>query len=159
MQSRHTINGPIVAVGAIVIRDNNGTPEVLMVRRCCPPYKGFWSFPGGHVKPGESLQEAVVRELYEETSLKGRPLGVIHIHELVAETPWGDTHYVLVDFLVEYEGGIPTPGSDAVEAKFVALNELDKLELTPGARAIIGKLHEIARNGSYCLLKPLRTRG
>lgn len=153
------VQGPVVGVGAIVLRNNNGVLEVLMVRRCCPPFEGLWTFPGGHVEPGESLQEAVVRELWEEAGLKGRPLGVVHVHELVAETPWGVTHYVLIDFLVEYSGGEPVAGTDAVEAKFVALDELDELDLTPGARAVVKRLREMIYNGflDKCVLEPLRT--
>ncbi|ABM81248.1 NUDIX hydrolase [Hyperthermus butylicus] len=150
------IVGLVLGVGAIVVRRGSAGLEVLLVRRKYDPFRGYWSFPGGHVEPGEPLLEAAARELLEETGIRARPLGVIHIHELVAEGPDGRRHhYVIIDVVFEYEGGEPRASSDAEDAAFVPLVEALKLRLTPGARLVLQKLPEMLQRG--CTIEPTRT--
>jgi len=146
--------GPVLGVGALVVRGSGENLEVLLVRRRYPPFQGMWSIPGGHVEPGESLLEAARRELREETGIEAEPKGVIHVHELVAEGHNGLTHYVLVDVLMEYSGGEPRAASDAAEARFVPYREALGLELTPSARQFLEKLPSLLEKN--CLLKPMR---
>jgi len=149
------LSGPVLGVGAIVPRFSaGGDVEILLVRRRAPPFEGYWSFPGGHVEPGEPLLEAARRELEEETGVEAEPLGVVHIHELVARGPGGATHYVIVDVLMRYLSGEPRAGSDAAEARFVARSMLGSVRLTPGAAAVLERLDALL-NG--CRLQPLRT--
>ena len=58
----------IPCVGAVVFDDSG---RLLLIRRANPPAQGTWSLPGGRVEPGESSEDAVVRELHEETGLSG----------------------------------------------------------------------------------------
>jgi len=145
----------VLGVGALVVRRRGAALEVLLVRRRYPPFAGYWSFPGGHVEPGESVLEAARRELLEETGLEAEPLGVVHIHELLANGPQGPTQYVILDVLMRYLGGEPVAGSDALEAGFFSLSRAASLRLTPGARALLSQLPSLVSGG--CLLTPART--
>ncbi|RLE94819.1 MAG: hypothetical protein DRN04_01875 [Thermoprotei archaeon] len=69
----------IAAVGAVVLK--NG--RILLIKRGKEPGKGLWSIPGGAVQAGERLEEAVLRELYEETGLTGKVGELIHIEEAI----------------------------------------------------------------------------
>jgi ADP-ribose pyrophosphatase YjhB (NUDIX family) len=105
---------------------------MLVVRRGRPPSVGLWSLPGGRVEPGESDEQAVVREVWEETGLDvtvGRLLGIVEI-----STQNGDIQVVR-----DYECVVadPTrielrPGDDAADARWVALEDLRRLPTSPG---------------------------
>jgi 8-oxo-dGTP diphosphatase len=150
------VGGPIeVGVGAIVVRSSRGSHEVLLVRRRYPPFAGYWSFPGGHVEPGEPILEAARRELLEETGVEAEPVGVVHIHELVAQNSGSLKHYIILDVLMKYVSGEPRPGSDADAAEFVPLDEATRKPLTPGIRAVLPQVPRLLNDG--CLLVPART--
>jgi 8-oxo-dGTP diphosphatase len=90
---------------------------------------GEWSIPGGRVERGETLAEAVVRELREETGIPGV------CGELVGwvERPGAEHHYVILDFMVvALDSGDPTAGGDAAEAAWVPLYEVCSLRLVDG---------------------------
>ena len=116
---------PEVCVGAIAVFDDS----ILMVRRGRGPAQGTWSIPGGRVEAGETLAEAVVRELAEETGLAG-----------VCETlvGWAERigpgyHYVILDFTVTLLSDTePMAGDDAAEARWVPLSEVAELQLAEG---------------------------
>ena len=114
-----------VAVGAIVRRSD----ELLLVRRGRPPAVGEWSVPGGRVEPGELLMEAVVRELLEETGLRGVCGPLVGWVERISE----DHHFVILDFEVTVIGDAePTAGTDAAEARWWPVAEVARLELVDG---------------------------
>jgi 8-oxo-dGTP diphosphatase len=116
---------PEVCVGAVAV-DNE---RLLLVRRGRGAAAGFWSVPGGRVEAGETLAEAVVREVLEETGLEAvcdRFLGWV---ERIGD---GD-HFVILDFVVEVlEGRDPVAGDDAAEAQWVPLPEVADLALVDG---------------------------
>ncbi len=141
----------VVGVGAIVVRGSDEDASVLLVKRANPPFKGMWSLPGGHLEPGEPVLEAAARELREETGIEAEPLGVAHIHELLASD---GNYYVIIDVLMRYVSGEPRASSDALEARFYRLREALALELTPGSREIIESLPRLLGG---CLLIPSRT--
>lgn len=144
---------PRIGVGAIVFR---GT-KILLVKRMYPPFQGLWSIPGGHLKPGETIYDAARRELLEETGIEAKPLGIADIHELIITSEDGsvERHYILIDVLLEYQGGEPRPASDALDARFIELREaLEKLPLTPSSRKL---LERIAANGAKVILRTTRT--
>ncbi len=118
---------PVVACVGAVVLDARG--RLLLVRRGHEPSRGLWSVPGGRVEPGESLVEAVERELKEETGVDARCgllLGV-------AERRDGDHHFVILDYLVEVPEPLPpVPGTDADEAAWVPLDEVAGWPLVPG---------------------------
>lgn len=146
-------HGPVLGVGALVIRDKDDYLEILLVKRRYNPFKGMWSIPGGHVEPGEPILEAARRELTEETGIDAEPIGIIHVHELVTEGHNGLTHYVLIDVLMKYRGGEPRAGSDALDAKFVRYEDVFELELTPSARQFLNRLPMLLNKG--CVIKPM----
>ena len=114
-----------VAVGAIVRRGD----ELLLVRRGRAPAVGEWSVPGGRVEPGETLMEAVVRELEEETGLHGVCGPLVGWVERIGD----DWHFVILDFEATVTGDAePAAGDDALEARWWPVGEVAKLDLVDG---------------------------
>lgn len=120
---------PLLAVGAVV--RNAGC--LLVVKRGMPPEAGRWSLPGGKVEAGETIRQAVVRELREETGLDGTCGDLVGWVERIAT----DTHFVVLDFVVEVEGVEAIPGDDAAEVAWVELGEVGGLDLVSGLEAFL----------------------
>lgn len=128
---------PIVGVGSLVLRGG----RILLIKRARPPGRGLWSIPGGHVELGEPLLEAAARELEEEAGLKGRPLGVVNVDEIITvEGGRVKYHYVLITVLVDAPEGDPRPGGDAVDAGFFHIEQAKHMEITPSTRGLIDKI-------------------
>ena len=103
--------------------------RLLMVRRGHGPAGGTWSIPGGHIEAGEAAAEAVVREVSEETGLDAICGEFLGWGELVDD----DAHVVILDFEPVVLGDSePTPGDDAAEVEWVALEEVCERRLPPG---------------------------
>lgn len=116
---------PEVCVGAVAV-DND---RLLLVRRGHGAAAGEWSVPGGRVEEGETLAEAVVRELLEETGVEGVCNDLIGWVERISD----DGHYVILDFRVDVlEESEPVAGDDAAEAAWVPLSEVADLLLVEG---------------------------
>jgi 8-oxo-dGTP diphosphatase len=116
---------PELCVGAVVIDDD----RLLLIRRGHGPAAGEWSVPGGRVEWGETLAEAVVRELQEETGIAGVCGELVGWVERLGE----EFHYVILDFrVVALESSQPVAGDDAVEAAWVPLGEVASLSLVEG---------------------------
>ena len=115
---------PVIGgVSGLIVRDG----RVLLVRRGKEPFKGHWSLPGGGVEPGETLREAVKREVREETGFEvdvGRVAGYREGFE--------PDHHVVIAFHAEVIGGELCAGDDATECEFVAPDEVFFRETTPG---------------------------
>ncbi len=100
-----------------------------MVRRGRGPAQGEWSVPGGRVEAGETLAEAVVRELAEETGLHGVCGDLVGWVERIGP----DYHFVILDFrVVVLDDDLPVAGDDAVEATWVPLSALGELRVVEG---------------------------
>ena len=128
---------PIVAVGAVVMdRDS-----VLLIQRGQEPQKGAWTLPGGAVELGETLEQAIRREVLEETGLEVEPVRIVEILDRISRDPDGRIayHYVLVDFACEVLGGILCCASDALEARWVAAWNLPDEGLDEASLAVILK--------------------
>lgn len=113
---------PRLAVGAVVFHDQ----RVLLVRRGRPPAQGQWAIPGGSVRLGETLREAVEREILEETGIRisaGEPVLTFEVIERDSDHRVR-FHYLIVDYAADYLGGTLKAGDDAAEAKWVAASEL-----------------------------------
>jgi ADP-ribose pyrophosphatase YjhB (NUDIX family) len=113
---------PILGVGGIAFSGD----RVLLVRRGREPGKGEWSIPGGAVELGETLKQAVVRELKEETGVSVRPVELVKTLERIFRNGEGKVsyHYILFDFLCELQEGTPLAASDADDASFIPLDLL-----------------------------------
>lgn len=108
--------------------------EVLLVERSGDPSGGLWSFPGGHLEWGESLEDAARREVAEETGLRITIAGLPLVHEVILSGGDGDTfrHYILIVFAATAAANAePVAASDALAARFVPSDELATLSLTP----------------------------
>ncbi len=128
------VGHPLLGVGGLVFDGR----QVLLVKRSAHPAKGYWSIPGGKVKFGESLKEAVAREMLEETGLHVRVGELVEVYEhLPVDGPGG--HFVVLDFLCEKIRGTLRAGDDAEWAEWFAVDALDGMHLTPGAAAVVRK--------------------
>ncbi len=116
---------PEVCVGAVATRTN----ELLMIRRATDPGRGRWSIPGGRVRCGETLAEAVVRELEEETC-SSESAGPLMVGPRSCTTSY---HFVILDFEVTVlDDADPRAGSDASEASWVPVWTVPELDLVDG---------------------------
>ena len=116
----------IPCVGAVV-RDG---ARILLVRRANPPAQGLWSIPGGRVEAGEAHEDAVVRELREETGYVGRV--VREVGTVYRDAPAGGV-YEIRDFLLEVDASDgPAAGDDASDARWFAPQELVDLPTSAG---------------------------
>lgn len=112
--------------------------RVLLVKRGKEPLRGRWSVPGGSVELGESLAEAVVREVREETGISVRPREVMAVFDRVErDGPAVRYHFVIVEFLCELLGGTLAAGSDAEQAAFVAPGDLPAYDLPDKALEVV----------------------
>jgi 8-oxo-dGTP diphosphatase len=128
---------PIVGVGAIILKRD----RILMAQRGKEPLKGWWSLPGGALEIGESLKDAVAREVREETGLEIRPLGIFEVFERIIRDPGGapEYHYVLVDYICRITGGTLCAGDDVSEVEWVRRRDLHALQITEGTLGVIEK--------------------
>ena len=123
---------PVPAVGIVCLRGD----AVLLIRRGKAPRMGEWSLPGGRIEPGERAVDAALRELVEETGVTARITGLIDVVDgIFAES---GLHYVLIDYAAEWVSGKPVAGDDALEARFVPLDQVDELIEWSETRRIIG---------------------
>jgi mutator protein MutT len=118
----------------VVIRDG----RVLLIRRGKEPLRGRWLVPGGTVELGETLQEAVVREVREETGIEVAPREVLIVFDRIdREEGRVLYHYVIVDYLCEYLSGEPRAGSDAEAVALVAPEDLLAYDLPALALEVV----------------------
>lgn len=122
--------GPFCAVGAIVLDKG----ALLLIKRDREPARGQWSLPGGRVEIGETLREALVREVREETGIDVDVDGLIGVAERIVRDDDGaiEYHYVILDYVCEARSTDLKAGDDAAEARWVPVGELNDLHLTAG---------------------------
>jgi mutator protein MutT len=133
---------PRVGVGAVVL--DNG--RVLLVRRGKPPLMGKWSLPGGMVELGETTREAIRREVAEECGLEIRVGEVAGILDRVVRDAEGRIryHWVLVDYVAFLESGTLCAASDADEAQWVDVDDVERLDTTDGLMDMIRRAVAVA---------------
>ncbi|MGA2354172.1 MAG: NUDIX hydrolase [Terriglobales bacterium] len=142
---------PLVGVGAVIVDRNReaprrdlhqpDAPHVLLIRRGTAPLLGEWSLPGGVLECGETLREAVAREVFEETGLRVESSAMLGVYERVIR---GDDtrvryHYVLIDFLCHPVGGDLKAGSDAADVRWFTQEELPDLNLAHDTNDVVLK--------------------
>jgi mutator protein MutT len=133
---------PIVGVGGVIVHQG----EVLLVRRANPPLAGEWSIPGGGLELGEKLRDGVAREVLEETGLEVQVGALLDVVDSIFADGEGriQYHYVLVDYLCHPRAGVLAASSDASEARWVKLEEIDAFGLRPVTLEVIRKAFALA---------------
>jgi ADP-ribose pyrophosphatase YjhB (NUDIX family) len=127
-------SAPVVGVGGVVVKDG----RALLIRRGKPPLLGRWSIPGGTVELGETLAEALVREMREETALEVEPLDVLTVFDRIERDGEGVLyHYVIVDYRCRWLAGEAVAGSDALDVAWAGPAELDAYDLPAKARELV----------------------
>jgi len=126
---------PILAVSAAIFRDG----KVLIVRRARPPARGIYTLPGGGVEVGETLLEAVVREVREETELVIEPVALAGYREAITRDRNGriERHFVILPFVARWIAGEPRLSGELAEAAWRDTSEIASLNTTAGLDEII----------------------
>lgn len=134
---------PRAAASAAIFREHT----VLLVERGKGAARGTWSLPGGHIEPGEQAAEAARREVREETGIEATIRGLVDVRDVIYRGADGSlsVHYLLAVYwgLAE-DGAVPVAQSDAAAARYVALDDVGALKLTPGVRQAIEKARLLA---------------
>ena len=126
---------PFLAVSAAIVRDG----KFLLVRRARPPASGLYSLPGGVVEAGETLKEALVREIAEETGMRIEPLALAGFRETIARD--GDRrverHFVILCFAARWLAGEPVLNGELDDARWIDPSELGAYRTTDGLAEIV----------------------
>jgi ADP-ribose pyrophosphatase YjhB (NUDIX family) len=126
---------PLIAVS--VAARNPETGEFLLVLRGRPPAKDLWAFPGGRLDFGETLEQAVRRELYEETGLEAHDIRFHTLLEIIGDSSGDESphHFVLAVHHATVSGN-PVAADDAAEAGWFSLADMASLDITETTLAV-----------------------
>ena len=126
---------PILAVSAAIFRDG----QVLIVRRGRAPAKGVYTLPGGGVELGETLEQAVIREVREETALDIEPVELVGFRQAIVRDAAGrvERHFVILPFAARYLGGEITLNEELSEADWRDPSALGGLKTTEGLAEVV----------------------
>ena len=135
---------PLLGVGALIFTRAGRRGPILLVERGGKPLKGYWSLPGGLVEPGEQLEDAVRREVKEETGLEIQPMRLFEIFQRIMRDAKGrvEYHYVLADYVCKVVGGKLRAGDDVSRAEWARRSELDRYRITEGTLEVIERAFE-----------------
>ncbi len=133
-------------MGALIFRGPGRRGAILLVERAGKPLQGYWSLPGGLVETGETVQDAVRREVREETGLRVEPVELFEIFERIIRDAKGraEYHYILFDYVCKVEGGTLRPGGDVSRAAWVPRAKLGQYRITEGTREVIERAYSDA---------------
>lgn len=126
---------PILAVSAAIFRDG----RVLIVRRARPPAHGLYTLPGGGVELGETLEQAVIREVREETALEIEPVELVGFRQAIARDAAGrvERHFVILPFAARFVSGEISLNEELAEAHWLEPGALGNLKTTDGLAQIV----------------------
>ena len=115
--------------------------SVLLVERGREPLRGHWSLPGGVLEVGGLLEDAIRREVREETGLDVEPLAVVEVFQWIipGQENKPEYHYVIIDYLCAVQGGELRAASDVSRAAWVRRDEFSRYLITEGATSVIEK--------------------
>ena len=124
-------------MGALIIEAG----RILLVERGNEPLKGWWSLPGGLVETGELLEDALRREVREETGLEVEILGLVEVFERIIRdsADKAEYHFVLMDYLCRPLAGSLCAADDASSVAWFRADEISGLKITEGTPAVIRK--------------------
>jgi 8-oxo-dGTP diphosphatase len=131
---------PYLAVSAAIFRDG----RVLIVRRDRPPSHGLYTLPGGGVELGETLEQAVIREVREETGLDIEPLALAGYRQVITRDPNGtiERHFVILPFAARWIASDISLNEELAEANWLLPSELAGLKTTEGLAEIVAAAGE-----------------
>ncbi len=139
-RSRTYPTRPYLAVSAAIFRDG----RVLIVRRARAPANGLYTLPGGGVELGETLEEAVVREVREETSLTVEPVALAGYRQAIAHDAQGavERHFVILPFAARWISGEIALNEELGEAQWLEPAAVAGLKTTEGLALIVRAAQE-----------------
>lgn len=113
--------------------------QLLLVQRAKPPFQGHWSLPGGGVELGETIEEALVREVKEETGLDVTVSQFLGYRNAIDRDDTGRVrlHYVVLYLEAQVAGGVLTPADDAADARWVSVADIPSLPVTDAVEACL----------------------
>ena len=131
---------PYLAVSAAIVRDG----KILVVRRARAPAHGLYTLPGGVVEIGETLDEAVTREVREETGMTIEPVALAGFRETIVRDQQNrvERHFVILPFAARWIAGEPVLNDELSEWRWVEQDEIASLPTTPGLAAIVATAFE-----------------
>jgi ADP-ribose pyrophosphatase YjhB (NUDIX family) len=134
-ETRAYPNRPYLAVSAAIFRGG----QVLVVRRARKPAVNLYTLPGGVVEAGETLTEAVIREVREETALTIAPAGLAGYREAIMRDRDGrvERHFVILCFAARWLAGTPELNEELDDARWLAPTEIAGLSTTEGLAEIV----------------------
>lgn len=133
-------NRPQIAVSAGIFRDG----KILLVRRAREPSNGVYTFPGGRVEFGESLTEALLREVREETGLEIDLVGLAGYREALPPKAGGYGHFVILPFAARWISGEVTLNDELDDARWLTPGNLGDLPITHGLEMTIAAARRLA---------------
>jgi 8-oxo-dGTP diphosphatase len=141
--SRRYPQRPYLAVSAAIVRDG----KVLVVRRARKPALNLYTLPGGAVETGETLHEAVIREVREETQLTIEPVALAGHREAIMRDDQGrvERHFVILSFAARWIAGEPVLNEELNDARWLAPADLSGLRTTEGLAEIVATAVEHLR--------------
>jgi ADP-ribose pyrophosphatase YjhB (NUDIX family) len=134
---------PYLAASAAIVRDG----KILVVRRARAPANGLFTLPGGVVETGETLAEAVAREVREETGMTIEPVGLAGFRETIVRDADNrvERHFIILCFASRWQAGEPVLNEELSEARWLDPTELAGLPTTPGLAEIVAAAFERLR--------------
>jgi 8-oxo-dGTP diphosphatase len=130
-----------VGVGTVVF---NAQGEIVLIKRGKDPHYGRWMIPGGSLEWGETLEQAAVREVREETGLDIEIETFVDFFQAISPEAPG-YHFLIMDYAARAIAGSIAAGSDALEARWVAVDSLVAYDLTPELLIVIDKARRLTR--------------
>ncbi len=134
---------PFLAVSAAIMRDG----KVLAVRRARQPALNLYTMPGGVVEIGETLTEAVKREVREETALEIEPVALAGHREAILRDGEGlvQRHFIILCFAARWLSGEPALNEELDDARWLTMAELSGLRTTEGLSEIVASAADLLR--------------
>lgn len=126
---------PLPVASSILVRDR----QVLLVKRANKPYKGKWCLPSGFAESGESIAEAALRELHEETGITGK---IIQLLDVDSRTNYFYGDLLFLTFEVELISGNPVARDDAIAVRFFPIEKVPRLAFPSNAKALDAYIEE-----------------
>jgi ADP-ribose pyrophosphatase YjhB (NUDIX family) len=127
---------PTPGVGAVIVEDG----RLLLIRRGRGAYRDYWAVPGGRQRYGETMREAVAREVLEETGLMVDVRDVVWAGDIMDDTQPPIYHYTVVDFAATVIGGRLIAGDDAAEVRWVPMGDVRSMSLAPSMIDLLDRL-------------------